>query len=129
MELFITDSINETASKQLEQAIETSVDRFLSGDFGKVSELPQHKLKAIQKSFDNHKATAVGVYYAAGIAGRIMVIFDGRFSNKMKELHHWEKESLIIIRETECPYTSKDPLLEISNTIATHEQESKRRYN
>ena len=125
-ELFVTNSIKDYADKQQRAGVYAAVDRFLTGDFGEIDTLARYKVQAIQNSFNKCAETALGVYRVQGIKGPIMVIFDGRFSGGMKELYHYENDCLMIIRESEFPYNSADPLRELSEHFLADEKERRR---
>lgn len=125
-ELFVSNSIKDYSDEQQKAGVYAAVDFFLAGDFGELNKLPRYKMQAIQKSFDKCAETAIGIYRVKGIAGAIMVIFDNRFSKAMKESCNYKNDSLIIIKESEFPYTSGDPLQELADTFTAQEQERKR---
>lgn len=129
LELIISHSIREYENEQLKQEIFKTVDRFLDKDFGTdiIHTLAKYKLEAMNRSFKLHAHTAIGIYKAEGITGYIMIIFDEYFSKAMMDLYHYEKSSLIIIRESEFPYKSPDPIRELSDSYIESEKQRQRR--
>lgn len=125
-ELFVTNSIKDYADEQQKAGVYAAVDRFLAGDFGEIDTLARYKVQAIQKSFNKRAQTALGIYKAKGIKGPIMVIYDTLFSDGMKEKYHYSNDCLMIIKESEFPYSSADPLRELSEHFLAGEQERRR---
>lgn len=129
VELIVTDKIKDYSSEAQKDGIFAAVDRFIKADFGELDTLPQDKKKAIKRSFDKCAETAIGIYRVKGIAGAIIIIFDARFSNRLKEIYHYKKDSLIILMETEFPYNSPDPIKEVTEALAKNEVNRKRSLN
>ena len=125
-ELFVSNSIRDYADEQQRGGVLAAVDRFLSKDFGEIEKMPRYKVRAILNSFDRRAETAAGIYTVKGIKGPIMVIYDILFSGEMKEKYHYQNDCLMIIKESEFPYTSADPLRELSERFLESECERRR---